>query len=65
MNRVDYLEWAAAHARMLRRSIKDPSADTLALWALEDARREALMRYYDAQEADEPVNVHITQEVKR
>ena len=65
MSNADFIEMAAAHTRMLRRSIKDPSAATLAMWGLEDARSEALMRYYDAQEADEPVSVHITQEVKR
>ena len=65
MSNADFIEMAAAHTRMLRRSIKDPSAATLAMWALEDDCDEALMRYYDEQEANEPVRVHITQEVKR
>ncbi len=64
MNVADYTEMAVAHAQMMRRSIKDPSAGTMALWYLEDARNEALIRYYDDLEANEPVSVHIIQEVK-
>lgn len=52
MSNADYIDMVTAHAQMMRRSIKEPAADTLTLWSLENAHRGVLMRYYDAQEMD-------------
>ena len=55
MKNSEILQLMADHAQNLRNSIpNNPSASTLAAWRFEDMKREALIRYYQQQEIEEP-----------
>lgn len=55
MKNSEILQQMVDHTQNLRNSIPgNPSPETLAAWRFEDMKREALIRYYQQQEIEEP-----------
>lgn len=55
MKNSETLQLMADRIQNLRNSIPgNPSPETLAAWRFEDMKREALIRYYQQQEIEEP-----------
>ena len=57
---LELLEMQIRRTQDWRRSVPNPSAETLAAWRLDDARNEIMRRYYARQEADVEETPHFS-----
>ena len=68
----DIQRYMMAHYRNMRQGVENPSKETLAMWKLQDAKDEFVLRMYEREEAaaaakaarDNEDTFHITTEVK-
>ena len=66
MDNIDVIDMMAKHTQDLRSTLTDaPSADTLAAWRIDDARRQMLRDYYARQEDPDDFTFEFTSEVTR
>ena len=74
MKNSDILRLTMRHIQDIRKTIPNPTEETLAAWRLDDLRHETTLRYYEAleaaeeakasAEAEEDYTFSITSEVK-
>lgn len=53
MKNSDILRMTMRHIQDIRKTVPNPTEETLAAWRLEDFRHETTLRYYEALEAAE------------
>lgn len=74
MTNADIMRYMIHHQQQIRKGIADPSEETRAIWRVEDAKQQFLLKYYEQEEAaarakaeaaaEEDYNFTITSEVK-
>ena len=62
MKNSDILRMTTRHIQELRKSIPNPSEETLAAWRLDDLHRETTLRYYEVLEAAEQAKIDADKE---
>ena len=74
MTNADVMRYMIHHQQQIRKGIADPSEETRAIWRVEDAKQQFLLKYYEQEEAaarakagaeaEEDYTFSITSEVK-
>lgn len=74
MTNADVMRYMIHHQQQIRKGIADPSEETQAIWRVEDAKQQFLLKYYEQEEvaakakaeaeAGEDYTFSITSEVK-
>ena len=74
MTNADVMRYMIHHQQQIRKGIADPSEATQAIWRVEDAKQQFLLKYYEQEEAaarakaeaaaEEDYTFTITSEVK-
>ena len=72
MTNADIMRYMIHHQQQIRKGIADPSDETRAIWRVEDAKQQFLLKYYEQEEAaakakaeaEEDYTFSITSEVK-
>ena len=74
MTNADVMRYMIHHQQQIRKGIAYPSEETRAIWRVEDAKQQFLLKYYEQEEAaakakaeaaaEEDYNFTITSEVK-
>ena len=74
MTNADVMRYMIHHQQQIRKGITDPSEETRAIWRVEDAKQQFLLKYYEQEEAaakakaeaaaEEDYTFTITSEVK-
>ena len=61
MTNADVMRYMIHHQQQIRKGIANPSDETRAIWRVEDAKQQFLLKYY---EQEEDYTFTITSEVK-
>ena len=74
MTNADVMRYMIHHQQQIRKGIDNPSDETRAIWRVEDAKQQFLLKYYEQEEAaarakaeaaaEEDYTFTITSEVK-
>ena len=74
MTNVELMRYMMYHQQQIRKGIANPSDETRAIWRVEDAKQQFLLKYYEQEEAAEKAkaeaaatdnyDISITSEVK-
>ena len=74
MTNVEMMRYMIHHQQQIRKGIANPSEETRAIWRVEDAKQQFLLKYYEQEEAaakakveaaaEEDYTFTITSEVK-
>ena len=74
MTNADVMRYMIHHQQQIRKGIANPNEATLAIWRVEDAKQQFLLKYYEQEEAAEKAkaeaaatdnyDISITSEVK-
>lgn len=74
MTNADVMRYMIHHQQQIRKGIANPSDETRAIWRVEDAKQQFLLKYYEQEEAaakakaeaaaDDDYTFTITSEVK-
>ena len=74
MTNTDVMRFMIHHQQQIRKGIVNPSEETRAIWRVEDAKQQFLLKYYEQEEAaakakaepaaEEDYTFSITSEVK-
>ena len=74
MTNADVMRFMIHHQQQIRKGIVNPSEETRAIWRVEDAKQQFLLKYYEQEEAaakakaeaaaDDDYTFTITSEVK-
>ena len=74
MTNADVMRYMIHHQQQIRKGIAHPSDETRAIWRVEDAKQQFLLKYYEQEEAaarakaeaaaEEDYTFTITSEVK-
>ena len=51
MTNADVMRYMIHHQQQIRKGIADPSEETRAIWRVEDAKQQFLLKYYEHEEA--------------